>query len=140
MPVKSYKVGPGTFSLGSVGTAQNVTPQVTTAAVDWKEDVEDAVPTLSGEELVGEATYTATVSGTVVQDLQTDVVGFVEWTWANKGSVVPFTYTPSTEVGKAVTGMCRVKPLTVGGDVKKRPTADFEFACIGEPTLGADLT
>jgi hypothetical protein len=30
--------------------------------------------------------------------------------------------------------------MNVGGAVKSRPTADVEWACIGEPVLGADLT
>lgn len=138
MGIKSYKMEEGLLSLGSVGTSIDATAQVTEGAVEWSEDVEDAVPTLSGEELAGEATYTATLSGTVIQDLDA-LAGLVDFTWANKGKVMPFEFTPATATGRTITGQVRIAPLKVGGAVKSRPTADFEWACIGEPVLGASL-
>jgi hypothetical protein len=138
MPVKSYTVKEGTLTFGASGTSMDATAQVTSCEVDWEEEVEDAVPTLSGEELEGEATYTATLSGTFVQDLTE--TGLIDWTWDNKGQIVPFTYVPSSAAGRSITGTVRVRPLKVGGEVKTKPTADFEWTCIGEPVLGADLT
>lgn len=138
MPIKSYKMDEGTLQLGSPASSIDATAQVTEGAVAWSEDVEDSVPTLSGEELAGEATYTATLSGTVIQDLDA-VEGLVDFTWANKGKVIPFQFTPATAAGRTVTGNVRISPLKVGGAVKTRPTADFEWTCIGEPVLGASL-
>ena len=60
---------PGTFSIGSVGTPLDLTAQVTSLTVEFSEEVEDSVPTLSGETLEGAATYPATLTGTLVQDL-----------------------------------------------------------------------
>jgi hypothetical protein len=137
VPVRSQVMGPGAFSIGALETALDLTAQVTALTVQWSEDVEDSVPTLSGEVLDGAASYTAVLSGTLVQDL-TDA-GMFDYTWANKGTVVPFTFTPSTAAGRSVSGMVRVAPLDLGGDVKQKNTTDFEWSCIGEPALGADL-
>jgi hypothetical protein len=134
MPVKAYKVGPGELTFGTAGTLVDFTAQVTEAAVDWSEDVEDDVPTLDGGQLDGEATYTASLSGTFVQDL-TAGTGVVPWSWTNKGARVPFSYTPNNDEDAAFTGVVRVAPLKAGGAVKSKPTSDFEWACIGEPQL-----
>lgn len=137
MPVTSYKVGPGELTFGSAGTLKDFTAQVTACSVEWEEDVEDSVPTLDGSELDGEPSYTATLTGTFVQDIADG--GLTEWTWTNKGVKFPFSYTPNTDVGTSFTGVCRVKPLNAGGDVKTKPTVDFEWACIGEPTFVSGL-
>jgi hypothetical protein len=75
---------------------------------------------------------------TVVQDL--DTAGLVAWSWAHKGEDVPFTYTPSTAVGTAITGTVTVDPLSIGGDIGSKPTSDFTWTCVGFPTLADDLT
>jgi hypothetical protein len=137
MTVKSNTLGPGTFSIGSVGTPLDLTAQVTNLRVEFSEDVEDSVPTLSGETLEGEASYPATLTGTLVQDLTEE--GMFDYTWSNKGTIVPFTFTPSTAAGRTVTGSCRVAPLNLGGDVKVKNTTDFTWSIIGDPVLGDDL-
>lgn len=137
MPVKSYKVGPGTLTFGSAGTLVDFTAQVTACSVEWSEDVEDDLPTLDGGQLEGEATYTATLTGTFVQDIAAD--GVVDWSWTNKGTRFPFSYEPNSSLDAAFTGVVRVAPLNAGGDVKTRPTVDFEWACIGEPVLSHGL-
>jgi hypothetical protein len=138
VPIKSYKVGAGLLRLGEAASPMEATPQVTELAVEWSEDVEDAVPTLSGEELAGEATYTATLTGTVLQD-DLQASGLVRWSWANKGKVLPFEFVPNNDLDTGITGMVRVAPLNVGGAVKSRPTSDFEWACIGEPEFADAL-
>ena len=137
MAVQSFTQGPGTFSVGSVGSPLDLTAQVTNLTVEFSEEVDDSVPTLSGESLEGEATYPATLTGTLIQDL-TDA-GMFDYTWTNKGSIVPFTFTPSTAVGRSVTGQVRIAPLNLGGDVKKKNTTDFTWTVIGDPVLGDDL-
>lgn len=135
MSVKAYKVGPGELTFGAAGTLRDFTAQVTECAVEWSEDVEDDVPTLDGGQLDGEASYTATLSGTFVQDL-TETTGVVPWSWANKGARLPFSYTPNNVTEDAAfTGVVRIAPLKAGGAVKTKPTSDFEWACIGEPAL-----
>ena len=56
MTIKSFKTGPGTFTLGT-GGSQDVSPQVTKLSVAWAETVNgagDAVDVLSGEQLPGD--------------------------------------------------------------------------------------
>ena len=134
MPVKAYKVGPGEFTVGTGVGLTDFTAQVTECAVEWSEDVEDDVPTLDGGQLDGEATYSATLSGTFVQDISE--TGVVAYTWTNKGTRQPFSYIPNNvDEDAAFTGVVRIAPLNAGGTVKTKPTSDFEWACIGEPAL-----
>ena len=137
MPIKSYKIQEGTLQLGTVGTSIDATAQVEEGTVSWSEDVEDSRPTLSGEELAGEAKYSATLSLKLIQDLEDG--GLVDFTWDNKGVIVPFEFTPATATGRVITGSVRIAPMDVGGAVTTRPSSDVEWACIGDPVLGASL-
>ena len=137
MTVQAQTLGPGTFTIGSVGSPLDLTAQVTSIKVTPSADAEDSIVTLSGETLAGERTYSWTLGGTLVQDL-TDA-GMFDYTWTNKGTQVPFTFTPSTAAGRSVTGTVIVDPLELGGDVKKKNTTDFEWVIVGDPELGADL-
>lgn len=136
--IKSYEMNEGTLTVGAVGSPIDVTAQVTKAAVDFSEEVADSKRTLSGEELSGAAKYPAKLSGTVIQDLST--AGIVEWTWAQRGKIHPFQFTPAETTGRVVTGSVRIVPLKVGGEVGENgPESDFEWVCIGDPVLGSDL-
>ncbi len=137
MPIKSYVLDRGTLSLGAVGAIIDATAQVTQGAVEWAESVTDSTPVLSGEEQPGDVTYTATLTGTVIQDLSAG--GLTDFTWTNKGAVVPFTFVPADLANRTVTGNVRISPLKVGGTVRSKPTSDFTWACIGEPVLGTQL-
>lgn len=126
MAVKSYKVGPGTLSLGAANSPIEISGQTTSAVVKWSEDAEDDVPVLSGEQLDGEVDYTATLSGTLLQDLTEG--GLIDYTWENKGTWVPFSYVPNAAAARSINGEVRLTPLDVGGEAKTRPTSDFEWA------------
>ena len=137
MAVRAQTMGPGTLTIGSVGSPLDLTAQVTNCRVVPSAESEDAVTTLSGESLAGERTYSWALSGTLIQDLTED--GMFDYTWANKGTEVPFTFTPSTAAGRTITGTVIVDPLELGGDVKAKNTTDFEWVVVGDPVLGADL-
>jgi hypothetical protein len=133
----SYTVGPGTFTIGSGPLA--VQAQLTSLTVDWTENVQttgeiinllDDTTLDTTEET---ATYRASVSGNVVQDLSAG--GFVAYTWTNKGEEVAFTYQPSDALARDVTGVCVPVPVTIGGEAKTKPRSDFTFRCIGDPVL-----
>ena len=139
MTIKKYAVGEGVLTVGPPETAQVMTAQIEEAHIEWSEDVPDARKVLSGEELQQKAKYTATLTGTVIQDLSD--AGLVEWTWTHKGETHPFTFSPAAATGREITGDLRVGPLDVGGEVDEdAPTSDLSWACIGEPVLGASLT
>lgn len=138
MAVQSYKMGPGTLTLGTAG-AEDVSAQVTNARVEPAEEVTttDAIPVLSGEEIPAEddVTHAFTLAGTFLQDIT--LGGVIDYTWTNAGDTVDFVFIPNTTAARQVSGQCRLVPLTVGGDVKSRPTTDFSWKVIGTPTFGA---
>jgi len=137
MPISSYKMGPGSFTIGAAPL--DVSCQVTSLVVTPTENVttEDAVHVLCGDVLPASDTvdYSFTVGGTVLQDLA--AAGVVDYTWTNMGDEVPFSFIPNTAADRSVTGTCRIIPLTIGGDVSTRPTSDFTWVVIGTPVFGA---
>lgn len=131
--MSAFTIGPGELEFGSAGGARNFTVQITAAQVDWEVDAEDDIPHLGGGVVAGEETNTATLTGNLLQDISES--GISTWTWENKGQVLPVTYTPNTGVGRAVIGSVKIRPTTVGGEVKTKARADFEFPFVGEPAL-----
>ncbi|WP_024794197.1 hypothetical protein [Tomitella biformata] len=133
MAANSYKMGPGTLTIGETGTLQDMSCQITSAKLSPDKDAEDDLNVLCGDVVPGEVTYTWTLNGTLVQDLSPDGVNL--WSLTNAGAQLPFTFTPSTAVGQAFAGIVTVDPLEIGGDVKTKPTADFEWSLVGQPTV-----
>lgn len=91
---------------------------------------------LCGDVVPGGTTYTASLSGTFLQDLA-EQDGLVAFTWANRGTSVPFVFIPNTAAGATVTGTLVIDPLNVGStdDYGSTMTSDFEWDCVGEPEL-----
>ena len=142
MAVQSFKMGPGTLKLGTAG-AFDASCQVTSAQVAASEnvDAEDPIDVLCGEQIEGDETVTLewTLSGTFVQDLA--AAGVVAYSWTNASDWVDFELIPNTAGARKITGRCRLVPLAAGGEVKTRPTSDFEWAAKGpgtaaDPVLG----
>lgn len=126
------KLGPGTMMLGET---EDMSCLIQNAVVSWSVDAEDDLNVLCGDTVPGARTYTATLSGTVLEDLD-NPTGIVNFTWANKGDAVSFTFIPNTEAGAEVTGTLTVDPLNVGGDEYGQVmTSDFEWSIVGEPVL-----
>lgn len=142
MPTDSYKVGPGTLTLGTDPDDAEFSMQITSCRVEPTENVDsgDDLNLLDGSTLDGEdnVSYDYVLAGTAVQDLATN--GFVDYCWDNKGDEVAFVFVPNTARAASVTGTVRIAPVTIGGDAKTRPTSDFSFACIGEPVYAPDAT
>lgn len=138
MAVKTQKMGPGLFSLGSAGSLMDATAQLTQLTVKWKANAGDSVETLSGDTVSGDRTYAVTLDGTAYQDALDDA-DFVSWTWSHRGQEVPFTFEPATSAGRAITGTVTIDPMDVGGDVGKKNTSGFTWDCVGEPELGDSL-
>lgn len=115
----------------------DVSCQVTQCSVEWEADSEDDEPTLCGDVLPGERNYTATLTGTMKQDLS--LGGVIDFTWTNKGTQQAFEFVPANDQGREITGVVIIDPLNVGGEARTRPSSDFEWACVGEPTIGSAL-
>ena len=137
MPIKAYKLNNGTLTLGT--TPLDVSCQLTSVSVNPTENVEteEAINVLCGEQLPASDTvsYSYTLSGTGLQDLEAG--GFVDYTWTNAGDEVPFVFIPDEALARSVTGVVRIIPLSIGGEVPTRPTSDFEWVVIGIPVFGA---
>jgi hypothetical protein len=129
---KSYKLGPGTLTLGEIASPLEIACQITAATLEFETDAEDDVPTLCGGTLPGDETESGTLTGTLIQDLYAGGIG--EYTWTNAGTVVPFTYMPNDELAAEFVGELKVRRMNIGGDVKTSPTADFEWPLVGIPT------
>lgn len=127
----SYKLGPGTLTLGTDPDDNEFSMQLTNCRVEPTESANDNLDLLDGTTLDGGADYTFTLQGTAVQDLVAE--GFTDYTWQNMGVTVAFEFVPVTARVAKVTGSCRVVPVTIGGDVKQRNISDFTFQCIGTP-------
>lgn len=130
---RSQKLGPGELYLGETGSGIDISCQMTEARIQWDNDEDDAVPVLCGDTIPGDDTFTATLAGVLYQDMT--VGGIIEWSWDNKGEIVPFRFVPAT--GAEITGKVKVLPVDLGGEVKKKNTSDIEWPCLDEPVFTA---
>lgn len=136
MAVKTTRVGAGTLTFGAELDLMTLSSQVLSCAVEPEGDSEDPQEVLSGEFVEGAYSETFNLTGEFFQDLDT-AAGVTEYTWEKSGQVVPFTFVPNTAKGKQITGNARIVATKIGGDVGENGTAEFEFAIIGKPTIGA---
>jgi len=135
MPAKVTKFGPGTLTIGEVGSPLDVSCQVISAQVEWDKDKDDDIVVLCGETVAGSTIYTAQLTGEMFIDVD-DAAGILALSWSDKGTTVPFTFEPSTAAGTSCTGDLVLDPLAFGSDEPKaNMTSDFTWACVGEPTL-----
>ena len=133
MASKAVKLGPGLLTVGQPG--MDISCRLSAARVEWDKDEEDDTPVLCGDTIPGSVTYSASLTGTLFQDID-NKQGIVNYSWAHKGESVPFVFVPNSAAGQQVTGTVTIDPLDVGGDeVKKNMTSDFEWGCVGEPKL-----
>lgn len=136
MTVKTITVGPGTLTIGDAAELTNFSGQVTACRLVPNITKEDPINVLSGEQVPGDRTEAFTLTGTLLQDFG-DAESTTEWLWEHRGEVHDFTFAPSTAKGREITGQLEVEPIEIGGDVKTKPTSDFEFTLSGAPIFGA---
>ena len=138
MAVNQTRFGPGTFKLGTApGTEYGC--QVQSMAVNVNKDEGDTVTVLCGDSIPGSITYTYVLAGTFLQDLgAAAAAALVQYSWAHAGEQIDFEFTPATSATTKVAGKVIVDPLAIGtsdgtyGDVL---TSDFEWSCVGKPTI-----
>lgn len=133
MPVKSDKLGPGVLSFGETASASEWSSQITKCTVEPKTDSEDPIPVLSGEEIDGDDTDTAELTGTVLQSYDLD--SLLKWSHDHHGETISFRFQPNRAAGLEVRGSVKIRRLSIGGDVKTRNTSDFAFPIVGDYTL-----
>jgi hypothetical protein len=130
----TYKLGPGTLSIGETGTAIDVSCLVNNATIAASKDEGDSTTKLCGTVVPGSVTYTYSLSGNVDTDVD-DPAGLFALSQTAAGTEQSFTFTPNTEAGTTATGTLVIDPLDFGGDTTgETMTSDFEFSIVGAPT------
>lgn len=135
MPITADKLGDGVLTLGSGPLDASL--QVKGAKVTASENVQSSEPVkvLGGGQVDGaeSVSFTYALEGTILQDLIPG--GVVAWSWANKGTEQPFTFTPNDSLAATVTGVVKPVPLQIGADEVDADYMDapFTWRCVGEP-------
>lgn len=134
--IKSQKLTKGLLTIGETGTPSEWGGQVRAVSLAAEYDKEDDIPVLSGEKLAGDETKTETLSGTVLDDYSaTDSI--FTFSKENEGAELPFVWEPnSVDGGLRVTGVIKMRQISIGGDVDTRNENDFEFPIVGETVAG----
>jgi hypothetical protein len=127
-------LGPGSLKIGATATAREWAGDLTKTALTPNTSSEDPMPMLDGSNLSGEDTTTWTLDGTLVDDFDYD--SLQNFCLANAGQELPFVWTPNNEGGADYSGTVKIRPIAIGGDVKKKNTNDFSFPLSGAPTVG----
>lgn len=136
MAVDAITIGAGTLVLGEEGSLTNFESQVTACRLVPSVENGDPINVLSGEQAPGDRSESFTLRGSLLQDFgRADGIDLTAWCFEHRGETMPFTFTPSTSRGKSVTGQLTVEAIEIGGDVKTKPTSDFEWSLVGAPTI-----
>lgn len=125
MAISSHKLGPGTLSLGAVGSTKEFGVALTKATLTPEADDGDTIVVLSGDELIEEGEETWTLEGSVYQAYDAD--SLIVWCNTHSGETLPFTFRPSTDQPLKATGKVLVRSIAIGGDVKTRNQSEFTF-------------
>ena len=135
MAVNTLTMGPGTLTIGADANLTQFASQVTECVLKPKVDNDDPIPVLSGEEAPGDRSESWTLEGSLLQDLGA-TGSVVEWLFTHRGELHPFTFVPRTGTGvKQIVGTLQVEAVDIGGAARTKPSSDFEFVVIGEPTI-----
>lgn len=134
--VKAMVTGRGTLKFGDSSSAlTDFAIQVTEASITTSEKEGDMLEVLSGDTLTEESTYTYKLKGSALPNFTSK--GLQQYSWAKKGKIVFFEFSPATADGAKFAGKCKITPMDVGGKVGKADTVNFEFTVIGDPTVTA---
>lgn len=129
MPIIDSRVKTGTLTVDAVAFNAQAT---NVALVPTTKEVGDPVEVLSGDKIAAEDETTWALVFTGIQDFD-DEDGWVEFARANAGDTVPFTFAPGTGL-PSYAGTCKVRPVTIGGEVAARLTSDASWPLVTGPT------
>lgn len=133
-PIKVTKLGPGTLKVGETGTEIDLSCHLSEGEFATDKDQDDPIPVLCGREIAAPATYTATLSGTLLLDLS-DTTSIFYYANTHKGEVVQVVYVPNTDAGATITGNITLDPLGIAGDVRGNIEAEFEWTFAEWPEI-----
>jgi hypothetical protein len=131
------KLGPGTLTIGEVGTEVDASCLINNAKITNEKDQADSTTKLCGDVVSGAVTYTYALEGNTDID-PADPEGLFMLCDAHAGEEYPFTFIPNTADGTTATGTIVLDPLAFGADnYGDDLTSDFSFALNGKPTYAA---
>jgi hypothetical protein len=131
MPLTDSRLGVGTLTLG----AADYSEQASNVALEPDISEEDGTPTLAVPSPAPLATVGWNLTGTVIQDFGV-ASGFLNYLMDHALEEVAFEFEPVTG-GVTYSGICQVRPATIGGDAGVQITSDFELPVVGDLTRTA---
>lgn len=129
MPIVESRLKGGTLTLDALSFATQATNVRLSPSTD---ETGDPLEVLSGETITAEDQTTWALNIQGVQDFD-DVAGFVAFAFDNANELVPYSWKPSA-ASPTFSGMVRVRPVEIGGDVNQRLTTEAEWPCSAKPT------
>lgn len=127
-------LGPGTLTVGPVGSAIDISCQINNARIATEKDQDDSRTKLCGTVTPGKVTYTYNLSGNMDTDTET-AAGIFAFSQLNAGSIQDFSFIPHTATGTKAVGKLMIDPLDFGADEFGAPLdSDFEWSLVGAPT------
>lgn len=141
----SDKLFEGTLTVGEEATPMEFSSAVTKVSVEPKVDDGDSIPVLDGTEITDEGDEAWSLKGEFLQSYgvgslltKVNAAYRAAVTAAGGPTSVPFSLKPKTAGALTVTGNIWLRPVMIGGDVKKRNTSEFEFPLDGVPVFAED--
>lgn len=129
--IEDSRLKGGTLTLDAVATfAKQMTSVVLTPSTETDGE---PVETLDGSRIEADEKSNWTLELGAIQDF-TDPAGFVEWSRANGGDEVPFTWEPNQDGAPSYAGVVKVRPVPIGGNVAERLTTTASWPLVGDPT------
>ena len=134
LPMADTKLGPGTLTIGDVGTEIDIACLINGAKIVASKDQADSTVKLCGSTRPGAVTYTYELSGNVDVDIATSS-GLFALSNSAAGTQLPFTFVPSTAAATSASGTLTIDPLDFGADENGADlVSDFAWALAGAPT------
>lgn len=126
-------LGPGSLTIGAAGSPRQFGAHVTNIVLTPSTDSDDDIYLLDGSTEDGQDTTTYELSGKLLQAYDFD--SLETFIFNNRGQKLPFVFIPANNGGQSWSGIVKIRPVEIGGDVKKKNTTDFKFPLVGDPTL-----
>jgi hypothetical protein len=127
-------LGPGSLKIGETATIREWGGECAKVALEPSTSGDDPVPMLDGSNLESEDVTTWELTGTIPDSFEFDSLQV--FCIANQGKLLPFAWTPNDAGTVDYSGIVKIRPIAIGGDVKKKNQNDFAFPVSGQPTPG----
>lgn len=128
--IEDSRLKGGTLVLDAIAFAKQQTEVALTPSVS---EEGDRVEVLSGAVIEPDEITTWTLDLNAIQDFD-DPAGFVEFSRANAGQIVSFSWEPNQIGAPTYAGSVRVRAVKIGGPVATRNQSDTSWPVIGDYT------